>query len=85
MENKKEFNLSEHEIIGWDYGIDLDGVYSGLDVKKFIKKLKEEVDEYRKKRFQIHNVDECDCCEKNLNNIFKILEKIDKLAGDKLI
>jgi hypothetical protein len=37
-----------------------------------------QIDEFRKKKYQIHNVDDCECCEKNLQNIFKIEDIINK-------
>ena len=52
-------------------------------VKEFIRLLKEEIININKK-LDLHNVDECECCEKNWKSIYESLEIIDKLAGEKL-
>jgi mevalonate kinase len=43
------------------------------------QKIIEAIEKFTKKKYQIHNVDECDCCEKNLNNIQELLNSL----GDK--
>jgi NADH:ubiquinone oxidoreductase subunit F (NADH-binding) len=34
------------------------------------------VDEFRKRKYYEHYVDECDCCHKGLDNIWEILQKV---------
>jgi len=52
-------------------------------LEEFIRLLKEEISDINK-HMDLHNVDECDCCEKNWKSIYESLEIIDKLAGSKL-
>ena len=47
-----------------------------------IKKLKEEASNVNKK-LGLHNVDECECCEKNWKCVYEILELIDKIMRGK--
>ena len=76
----KEFNLSELGIDGKELGI----LYHQGSIKEFIKMLKEEGSDVNK-HLDLHNVDECECCEKNWKCVYEILEIIDKLAGKSLI
>ena len=97
---KEEFNLSE-KIKQLDEMIELKelnadfssiserqliGVYEELkkDIKEFIKRLEEKASNVNK-HLGLHNVDECECCEKNWKCVYEILEIIDELAGDKLV
>jgi len=52
-------------------------------VKEIIKKMKKEICDVNK-RLDLHNVDECECCEKNWESVYNILEIIDKFAGEDL-
>ena len=77
---KPEFNLSE-EI--WEEYEGFEGNIRVKSVKEFIKRVKEEISDINK-HMDLHNVDECDCCEKNWASIYRALEIIDKNAGEKL-
>ena len=48
-----------------------------------IEDVEKTIDEFTKKKYQIHNVDECDCCEKNLNNFQELKQSIKKLGEKK--
>jgi hypothetical protein len=83
MKNK-EFNLSEKIHKSKEKGLfNYPSFFWASDVKEFIRLLKEKAGNVNKK-LGLHNVDECECCEKNWECVYEILELIDKLAGDKL-
>ena len=42
----------------------------------------EMIDDFRHYSKHIHNVDDCECCEKNINNIQEILTKIKGEVSD---
>ena len=67
----KEFNLSEKEGEAWPGG---EHYYIESDIKEFIKRLKEEVDNSQYDYANLEHV-----------NKDKVMEIIDKLAGSKLI
>jgi len=68
----KEFNLSDKEIIASTYP-NSEGKFRTSDVKKFIKRLKEELNDENKVEFNFKS------------DKIKAFEIIDKLAGYKLI
>lgn len=78
--NKKKVKIYTGDIIGgskeWYW------YYPEKDVKQCFKEILEEIDEFRKRKYQIHLVDECDCCKENLNNIFSIIKLIKQKTGD---
>jgi len=92
---EKEFNLSEErettkQILSNVYNDEVERRIIELcfanvenEDKEFIKRLKEEISNINKK-LDLHNVDECECCEKNWKCVYEILEIIDEFAGDKL-
>ena len=47
-----------------------------LQAKEEVEKI---IDEYRKRKYYEHNVDECGCCERQLKNIIKIKSQLKKL------
>jgi hypothetical protein len=93
MENKEEFNLSEKCDKFYDSNDNCKGLYWEKDVKEFIKRLKENINE-----FWTNGKGQCICPEcwehrdgtketylRTKDCMFlKMFEEINKLAGDKL-
>lgn len=63
------------------------GYFDEEDVKSSLSNLKKrlegEISDINK-RLDLHNVDECECCEKNWKSIYECLEIIDKLFLEEL-
>jgi prefoldin subunit 5 len=83
MKDEKSLSEKRHDLRNLArIGTEKCPYYLEEDVKEAVRRLKEEVDNHKKSH--IHIVDECDCCERNVENLFDILDKIDKIFGDKL-
>jgi len=53
------------------------------NLKEIIKQMKKEIFDVNKK-LDLHNVDECECCEKNWKCVYEIVQIIDKFLEEDL-